>query len=37
MGEVNKLQEKGLYGIIIGKAIYEGAITLKELEQFIIS
>ena len=37
MEEVYKLQENGLYGIIIGKAIYEGAITLKQLEQFIIN
>lgn len=35
MNEVYRLEESGLYGVIIGKAIYEGAISLKEIEQFI--
>ena len=35
MNEVYRLEERGLYGVIIGKAIYEGAISLKEIEQFI--
>lgn len=34
MNEIVRLQKAGLYGAIVGKAIYEGAITLKELEQF---
>ena len=34
--EIVQLQEAGLYGAIVGKAIYEGKITLKELEKFQI-
>ena len=34
--ELPKLAELGCEGTIIGKAIYEGRITLKQLEQFII-
>jgi phosphoribosylformimino-5-aminoimidazole carboxamide ribotide isomerase len=33
--EVEKLQDIGCYGAIIGKAIYEGKITLKDLQAFI--
>lgn len=35
--ELPKLAEIGCEGTIIGKAIYEGRITLKQLENFIIS
>lgn len=35
MDDVYRLQEIGCEGAIIGKAIYENKITLKELEQFI--
>jgi phosphoribosylformimino-5-aminoimidazole carboxamide ribotide isomerase len=35
--ELDLLLEKKIYGAIIGKAIYEGRITLKELEKFIIN
>ncbi|HVU95877.1 MAG TPA: 1-(5-phosphoribosyl)-5-[(5-phosphoribosylamino)methylideneamino]imidazole-4-carboxamide isomerase [Puia sp.] len=31
MGDVRRLEEVGCAGVIIGKAIYEGRITLKEL------
>ncbi len=34
--ELPKLAELGCEGTIIGKAIYEGRITLKQLENFII-
>jgi len=34
--ELPKLAEIGCFGTIIGKAIYEGRISLKELEQFIL-
>jgi phosphoribosylformimino-5-aminoimidazole carboxamide ribotide isomerase len=34
--EIIELQEKGLYGAIVGKAIYEGRIKLKELEKFSV-
>ncbi|KAF2080863.1 1-(5-phosphoribosyl)-5-[(5-phosphoribosylamino)methylideneamino]imidazole-4-carboxamide isomerase [Flavobacterium sharifuzzamanii] len=35
--ELPKLAELGCEGTIIGKAIYEGRISLKELESYIIS
>lgn len=35
--ELPKLQELGCEGVIIGKAIYENKISLKQLEQFIIN
>lgn len=37
MEEIYHLQESGLYGAIVGKAIYENKITLKELEIFILN
>ena len=33
--DLEELQAAGVFGAIIGKAIYEGTITLKELELFI--
>lgn len=36
MGDLETLADMGLFGAIVGKAIYEGRITLKELEQFNI-
>ena len=33
--DIEILQEAGLYGVIIGKAIYEGHIKLAELEAFL--
>ncbi len=35
MDDITKLSEMGIPGVITGKAIYEGKITLKELERFI--
>jgi phosphoribosylformimino-5-aminoimidazole carboxamide ribotide isomerase len=35
--EVQKLNGIGCHGVIIGKAIYEGKITLKELKKLIVS
>ncbi|MDP4207783.1 MAG: 1-(5-phosphoribosyl)-5-[(5-phosphoribosylamino)methylideneamino]imidazole-4-carboxamide isomerase [Bacteroidota bacterium] len=32
--EIDVLNEKNIFAVIIGKAIYEGTITLKELEKF---
>jgi phosphoribosylformimino-5-aminoimidazole carboxamide ribotide isomerase len=32
ISEIKLLEDAGLYGVIIGKAIYEGKITLKELK-----
>lgn len=34
--ELPKLAEIGCHGVIIGKAIYENRITLKQLEKFIL-
>ena len=35
--EIPRLAENGCEGIIIGKAIYENKISLKQLEQFILN
>jgi phosphoribosylformimino-5-aminoimidazole carboxamide ribotide isomerase len=37
MNDLHSLSVSGCDGVIIGKAIYEGRITLKELEAYIIS
>jgi phosphoribosylformimino-5-aminoimidazole carboxamide ribotide isomerase len=34
--EIDQLNEKGLFAVIIGKAIYEGRIRLKELERYCV-
>jgi phosphoribosylformimino-5-aminoimidazole carboxamide ribotide isomerase len=35
--DVEALAEIGIFGVIIGKAIYENRISLKQLEEFILS
>lgn len=35
MDDIRKAHELGLHSVIIGKAIYEGRITLKDLEQWL--
>ena len=35
MEDLEELQESGVYGVIVGKAFYEGRITLKELASFV--
>lgn len=35
MKDLEILNEQGVFGVIVGKAIYEGKISLKELEKFI--
>jgi phosphoribosylformimino-5-aminoimidazole carboxamide ribotide isomerase len=35
VGDIEDLQDIGCSGVIIGKAIYEGNITLKDLERFL--
>jgi len=37
MEDVEELQEAGLEAVIVGKAIYEGRIPMKEMENFIIN
>ena len=33
--DIKALQDMGLYGVIFGRAFYEGNITLKEIEEFV--
>lgn len=35
MEDIEKLDEMGIYGVIVGKAFYEGRISLKDFEKFI--
>ena len=35
IGDIEQLKETNVYGVIIGKAIYEGRITLKELQPYL--
>jgi phosphoribosylformimino-5-aminoimidazole carboxamide ribotide isomerase len=35
MSDLEKLEEMNLYGVIVGKAIYEGRIKLSELKKFM--
>ena len=37
MGDIEKLDESGLRKVIVGKAIYEGRITLKDLERWSLN
>lgn len=34
MDDIYRLQDAGLYGVIFGRAFYEGKITLKEIDKF---
>lgn len=34
--DIKKLSDLGVFAVIFGKAYYEGAITLKDLEQFLV-
>lgn len=35
MSDIEQLNEEGVFGVIVGKAIYEGKIRLKDLEKFL--
>lgn len=35
--DIEKLNEIGVFAVIIGRAIYEGSIKLKELEKFLVA
>jgi phosphoribosylformimino-5-aminoimidazole carboxamide ribotide isomerase len=35
--DIEKLRELGVWGVVFGKAFYEGALTLKELERYLVS
>ena len=34
LSDIEMLADMGIYGVIVGKAIYEGRVTLKELLKF---
>lgn len=35
MDDINRLYDAGVYGVIFGRAFYEGKITLQEIDQFV--
>ena len=35
--DIDKLNESGVFAVIIGKALYEGLINLKDLEKFSVN
>ncbi|MCP9768250.1 1-(5-phosphoribosyl)-5-[(5-phosphoribosylamino)methylideneamino]imidazole-4-carboxamide isomerase [Lacihabitans sp. LS3-19] len=35
MSDIEQLNEEGIFGVIVGKAIYEGKIDLKDLQKFL--
>ena len=37
MADIERLNEKGLRKVIVGKAIYENRITLKDIEQWSLN
>jgi len=37
MEDVEKLNEIGVFAVIIGRAFYEGRIKLKELEKYLVT
>lgn len=37
MGDLDKAAELGLHSVIVGKAIYEGRISLKDLESWLLN
>lgn len=37
LADIERLQEMGIYGVIVGKAIYEGKVKLTELTKLILS
>lgn len=36
MSDIEMLADMNLFGVIVGKAIYEGRVTLKELARFVV-
>jgi len=37
MDDIDQLRELGVWGVVFGKAFYEGALTLKDLEKYLVS
>jgi phosphoribosylformimino-5-aminoimidazole carboxamide ribotide isomerase len=35
--DIEKLRELGVWGVVFGKAFYEGALTLNELERYLVN
>ncbi len=35
--DIDKLQDLGVWGVVFGKAFYEGVLSLKDLERFLVS
>jgi len=35
MDDIKRLNDMGVYGVIVGKAYYDGYVSLKEIEQYI--
>lgn len=35
--DIEKLRELGVWGVVFGKAFYEGALTLKDLERYLVN
>jgi phosphoribosylformimino-5-aminoimidazole carboxamide ribotide isomerase len=35
--DINKLNEIGVFAVIVGKALYEGMINLKDVEKFSVN
>ncbi len=35
--DIEKLQALGVWGVVFGKAFYEGVLTLKDLEKFLVN
>ncbi len=35
--DIEKLRELGVWGVVFGKAFYEGALNLKDLERYLVS
>jgi phosphoribosylformimino-5-aminoimidazole carboxamide ribotide isomerase len=34
--DIKRLNDMGIFGVIFGKAYYEGILKLKDLEQFLV-
>jgi len=37
VADIERLNELGVYGVLFGKAYYEGKISQKELERFLVT
>ena len=35
--DIDQLRELGVWGVVFGKAFYEGALTLKDLEKYLVN